>query len=122
MKPESFQVAEDAVRELALTYPETVEDHPWGHSAFKVKKKIFVILGGTDEQLTVSVKLPSSGRLALALPFAAPTGYGLGKSGWVTGTFAPADRIPVDRLLEWVDESYRAVAPKKLVAKLDEPR
>lgn len=120
--PSPFQSTEDAIREQALTYPEAHEDHPWGHSAFKVKKKIFVILGGTEEQLTVSVKLPSSGRLALALPFAAPTGYGLGKSGWVTATFAPTDRIPIDRLLEWVDESYRAIAPKKLIAALDGER
>ena len=118
-KPKSFRETESALRDFALRYPGATEDHPWDHVAFKVKGKMFVILGGTDEVLSVTCKLPSSGRLALVLPFASPTGYGLGKSGWVTAQFVPTDKIPVDRLLEWIDESYRTVAPKKLVAELD---
>lgn len=114
-----FRKAEAALRAIALQFPEAAEDHPWGHTAFKVKGKMFLVLGGTAEQLTVTAKLPSSGRLALALPFATPTGYGLGKSGWVTATFAPGEPIPLDRLGEWAEESYRAVAPKKLVAQYD---
>jgi hypothetical protein len=52
------------------------------------------------------------------MPFAQPTGYGLGKSGWVTLEFSPDDRLPTNMLFGWVEESYRAVAPKKLVAQL----
>jgi predicted DNA-binding protein (MmcQ/YjbR family) len=118
-RPKSFDQAEGSLKAVALNYPGAHEDHPWGHTAIKVKGKVFVIFGGTDDHLGVTCKLPSSGRLALALPFASPTGYGLGKSGWVTAQFGPDDAIPVDRLCEWVDESYRAVAPKKLVAELD---
>ncbi len=66
-----------------------------------------------------SVKLPESGPDALDLPFAKPTGYGLGKSGWVSATFEPKDRPPAEILKEWILESYRAVAPKKLVAELE---
>ena len=29
------------------------------------------------------------------------------------------DEVPVDLLEEWIDESYRAVAPKTLVKQLD---
>jgi predicted DNA-binding protein (MmcQ/YjbR family) len=118
-RPKSFEQAENNLKAVALNYPGAHEDHPWGHTAIKVKGKVFVIFGGTDEELGITCKLPSSGRMALALPFASPTGYGLGKSGWVTAQFGPADAVPVDRLCEWVDESYRAVAPKKLVAELD---
>ena len=46
----------------------------------------------------------------------APTGYGLGKSGWVSVQFAPREKPPMDLMRAWIDESYRAVAPKKLVA------
>lgn len=53
------------------------------------------------------------------LPFSSPTAYGLGKSGWVTATFALKDAPPVDLLKAWIDESYRAQAPKKLIAQLD---
>ena len=68
--------------------------------------------------LSLSVKLPGSATLALDLPFASPTGYGLGKSGWVTARFGPREKPPVAVLERWIDESYRAVAPKKLVARL----
>jgi hypothetical protein len=52
------------------------------------------------------------------LPFTEPTGYGLGKSGWVSAKFPPGKKLPVDLLKEWIDESYRAQAPKKLVASI----
>jgi len=110
--------AEDRLRELALAFPEVREEFPWGHSAMKVKGKAFVFLSASEEGLSLSMKLPSSGVMALMLPFASPTGYGLGKSGWITCQFAPGDEIPFELLQEWLDESYRAIAPKKLVAKL----
>jgi hypothetical protein len=56
--------------------------------------------------------------VALMLPFTKPTGYGLGKSGWVSASFADGDDPPVEMLKEWIDESYRAQAPKKLVKTL----
>ena len=84
----------------------------------KVRGKVFLFLGRSDGGLSLSVKLPHSGILALGLPFATPTAYGLGKSGWVTARFGAHDRPPVEMLCQWVDESYRAVAPKKLVAAL----
>ena len=56
--------------------------------------------------------------MALLLPFATPTGYGLGKSGWVSAHFVASDDPPLALLREWIDESYRAVAPKTMVAKL----
>ncbi len=53
------------------------------------------------------------------LPFTEPTHYGLGKSGWVTALFDGEDAPPMEMLKAWIDESYRAQAPKKLVAELD---
>jgi hypothetical protein len=47
-----------------------------------VKGKIFLILVMHEGKLGVTMKLPESGKSALALPFATVTGYGLGKSGW----------------------------------------
>jgi predicted DNA-binding protein (MmcQ/YjbR family) len=118
-KSKNLHQAEAALRDFALTFPGAVEEHPWGHIAIKVKGKMFLILGGEEPRLSVTTKLPLSGRLALLLPFATPTGYGLGKSGWVTGDFGATDDVPVERLCEWIEESYRAIAPKKMVAELD---
>ena len=112
---------EEVLRQFALKFPEATEDHPWGHIAIKVKGKIFAMLSGPEDTFNVTCKLPSSGRMALALPFAAPTGYGLGKSGWVTASFKSGDAVPLDRMAEWIEESFRAVAPKKLVAAWDNP-
>ena len=111
--------AASLLRDFALGYPEAREDFPWGERVVKVRDKVFVFLGRDEEgDVGVSVKLPSSGLLALGLPFAAPTGYGLGKRGWVTARFGPKDKPPVELLQQWIDESYRAVAPKQLVATL----
>ena len=35
----------------------------------------------------------------------------------MTARFEGKDNVPVPLLLEWIDESYRAVAPKKLMPK-----
>ncbi len=104
------------LRAAALAYPETVEDFPWGHSAFKVRgKKAFCFLAGAEDGgFSATMKLPFRSADALAHSFAEPTGYGLGNSGWVTCRFAAKDKPPVARLVDWLDESWRAVAPKGL--------
>jgi len=117
----SQQKAHDELRTFALKYPEAWEDFPWDHSVYKVKTKIFVSLSHheKDNHLYVTTKLPISHEIAVTLPFAEPAGYGLGKSGWVTAKFGPDDDIPLHTLMEWIDESYRAIAPKKLLATLE---
>ncbi len=109
------------LRAFALKLPGAHEDFPWGERVAKVGGKVFVFLGKPAGKggLSLAVKLPVSSSDALDLPFTAPTGYGLGKSGWVTATFAPGEEPPVEILTAWIEESYRAVAPKKLVAELD---
>src|SRR4029077_1175898 len=109
----------DILKTAALAYPEAWEDHPWGETVIKVRAKIFLFLHEGEEGLRLSVKLPRSREFALEYPFTKPTGYNLGKSGWVTASFAAKEKPPLDVLEAWLDESYRAVAPKKLVAALD---
>ena len=105
----------DRIRAFALSYPEAHEDFPWGESAFKVRKKVFLFLHRTAEGYSLSTKLPRTHEFALDYPFTRPTGYGLSRSGWVTNRFAADEADPPYDLLEaWIDESYRAVAPKKL--------
>jgi predicted DNA-binding protein (MmcQ/YjbR family) len=120
-KASPFSKPMAALRKAALAYPETREDHPWGESAFKVRDKVFLFMSDAEEQLRLTVKLPESRGFALLLPFTQPTGYGLGKSGWVTASFSPGDAIPLPMLLDWMEESFCAVAPKKLVAGLAGP-
>jgi predicted DNA-binding protein (MmcQ/YjbR family) len=109
-----------ALRKHALRYPEAVEDHPWGDDVIKVKGKIFVILfAGADGGFGMSAKLPETHELALTLKYTRPTPYGLGRAGWVTAQLAKGERIDLDLCRDWIDESYRAIAPKTLVKALD---
>ena len=107
------------LRAVALAYPETNEEFPWGESAIKVRGKTFVFMRDSDGELSLSVKLPHSCEFALEYPFTAPTGYGLSRAGWVTARFDSKGKPPLDILEAWIGESYRAVAPKTLVKTLD---
>ena len=120
MAKKTLESMELLLRDYAMSFPEATEDFPWGHRAIKVKKKVFLFLGGEakPKELSLSVKLPSSRDMALDLPFAEPTGYGLGKSGWVSASFTKIADVPIDLLKEWIKESYRAIAPKKLGAQV----
>ncbi len=117
--------AEKALKAYALSLPEAVEEHPWQHDAIKVRRKTFLFLSGaqrTDGSFSLSVKLPESAEVVLLMPFASPTGYGLGKSNWVTAEFANGEEVPVEMLKAWIAESYCAIAPKTLSRQLAESR
>ena len=120
--PDPLEVRE-AVRTFALALPEAYEDFPWGGSVAKVNKKVFVFLGSDDgghrPGFTVKLKDTAVHEHALTVPGAEPAGYGLGKAGWVSVPFGDGGP-PVEVLCEWVEDSYRAVAPKRLVARLNE--
>lgn len=109
------------VRAFGLGLPGAHSKAPWPtHDDLAVNNKTFAYLPTEGEPFSLSCKLLYTGEVALKLPFASPTGYGLGKSGWVT--FAPADpELPeLEQLKAWVEESYRAQAPRKLVKELDD--
>lgn len=107
----------DALLRFGLTLPGAFEDHPWGETVLKAKGRVFVFLGRAGEPLRFSVKLPRSGERLLDQPWAEPTGYGLGKSGWLTLT--PDGSLSAAELCALIEESYRAVATKTLVKQLD---
>ena len=106
---------QDELRRFALTFPQTHEDHPWGETALKVARKIFVFLGDAGGGIRMTVKLEESHLAALELPFCQPAAYGLGKSGWVTVSFEAKEPVPVSLLRDWIEESFRNVAPRRLV-------
>lgn len=105
---------------FALGLPGAFEDSPWGERVVKVNKKIFVFLGSpTAEAPGLTIKLTASLDHALSVDGAAPAGYGLGRAGWVS---LPVGELELGLLTDWVEESYRNVAPKRLVAELDRDR
>ena len=110
----------DELERFALSLPEAWADTPWGDRVVKVAKKIFVFLSSAGaERQGLTVKLPDSHDHGLSFEGAVLPGYGLGKHGWVT---IYVDGVPKEErevLFDFVEESYRAVAPKTLVKRLD---
>jgi predicted DNA-binding protein (MmcQ/YjbR family) len=108
----------DRLEEIALVLPEAirVDIEAWeGEPTFRVRNKNFVF---TDPEVTgISVKLPKEEAEAVVAtdPGAVPTGYGLGRHGWVSVLIAEdADDDRWQQVTEWVRTSYTMVAPKKL--------
>ncbi|MGW6398400.1 MmcQ/YjbR family DNA-binding protein [Streptomyces sp. NPDC055134] len=103
--------------------PGATEDFPWGETVAKVNKKVFVFLGVDDGScpmgLTVKLRDEEAHAHALTTPGAEPAGYGLGKAGWVQIPLDAKGAPGAELLCDWVEESYRTVATKKLVAELD---
>ncbi len=110
----------DTAEQFGLSLPEAWLDSPWGDRVVKVGKKIFLFVSGPEsERPVITVKVPDSRDHALSYPEAFPTRYGLGKHGWVT---IFVDTVPEEErevLLDFVEESYRAVATNTLVKRLD---
>ena len=108
------------LRAFGLAYPGAHTKSPWpGHLDLAVNDKTFAYLSIEGDPFSISCKLPESCDVALMLPFCKPTAYGLGKSGWVSASF-PENKVPsVEMLKQWIDESYRAQAPKKFLKQLE---
>jgi predicted DNA-binding protein (MmcQ/YjbR family) len=103
------------LEDIVARLPEAqrVDIAEWGgEPTFRVRGKNFVFTN--QEATTLSVKLPKEEAAAVVATEAGvePTGYGLGRHGWISLTVA-AD-TDWQQLEEWVRTSYALVAPKKL--------
>jgi hypothetical protein len=124
----------DTVRAFALQLPAAEEDFPWGETVIKVRRKpgappwrkdgqgvhgpMFLWMGQRSVAApAVCVKLTRSYEEAVAVAQAEPTTIsGLGQWGWLTVRLGAVD---ADLACDWVEESYRNVAPTRFVAELD---
>lgn len=106
----------------ALRLPEAWEDHPWGETVVKVRKKVF-LFAGSRRRRQARARIGEIARVrrgGTRLPGArSRPGYGLGRSGWVT---VPLVGVPSGLVEDWVEESYRCVAPERLTALLESGR
>ena len=107
------------IRDLALSFPETYEDAPWGHPVFKVgDNKMFAAMSDGEASVTLTVKLtPEEREIALHFPHVSVARY-VGRYGWVTT--AVSDDETLKSALEWLRESYWLKAPAKLRSSVEE--
>ena len=111
------------LRKAALSLPGTNEGTSCNKAAFKAGAKNFFFMGegkGPERgAFTTMLKLTDSLAAAKKLAKAKPDNYSVGGAGWVNAEFDKGDGPPAGLLEGWIEESYRALAPKKLVAELD---
>jgi predicted DNA-binding protein (MmcQ/YjbR family) len=100
----------DRIRELALSFPQSYEDSPWGFPVFKVAdNKLFAWLTEDDGRTEVTLKLTREEReIAELLPWVRTASH-VGRYGWVTATVTDEETLVA--ALEWVRESYWLKAP-----------
>jgi predicted DNA-binding protein (MmcQ/YjbR family) len=103
---------------IALRLPEAerVDIEAWdGEPTFRVRGKNFVFTDKAAQGLSVKLPMEEAAAVVATDPDAKPTGYGLGRHGWVSvqvGENAGASRW--QQVEEWVRTSYTLVAPKAL--------
>ena len=107
----------EALRTLGLQYPEAHEGIACEGTAVekrtvRARDKAFLFVGAEEAMFKLGDSLPEATRLASQ----APDRCKVGAHGWVT--VRDVDAIPDGVLERWVDESYRLIAPKALVASL----
>lgn len=109
------------LQEFASSYPEVNESPSCVNRSFKAGKKSFLFLGEKpDGMLRLMVKLDNGIDTAQAVAKENPDGWKVGGPGWITGNFTEEMAPPLDTLTAWIDESYRLLAPKTLVAQLED--
>lgn len=116
---------EQRIEAIVGRLPEAVrvDIEAWdGEPTFRVNGKNFVFAG--QDFTGISVKLPKEEAAATVASDTAvtPTGYGLGKHGWVSVALpAKMSAARWTQVEEWIRTSYTLVAPKKLARQvLDE--
>lgn len=108
----------ERVEAIVARLPEAVrvDIEAWGgEPTFRVNGKNFVF--ANPDATSVSVKLPPEEATAVVAsdPLAEPTGYGLGRHGWVSvGIAGRTPRTRWQEIEEWIRTSYTLVAPRRL--------
>jgi predicted DNA-binding protein (MmcQ/YjbR family) len=101
---------------LALPEAERVDIEAWdGEPTFRVNGKNFVFASADGRGFSVKLDKEEAAAVVASDDAVVPTGYGLGRHGWVSVTL-PA-RVSAARwteITEWVRTSYTLVAPKRL--------
>jgi len=109
----------DRLLAIVLTLPGAYEDHPWGSIHCKVQEKIFVGWGRHDDgKMSLGFKTDKSLQsMLIASDKRFTMAKYVGKHGWVDMALGPKPNW--DEVEQFIVESYRLIAPKKLLKELD---
>ena len=98
-----------------LPEAERIDIAEWGdHPTFRVRGKNFVFSDHTAENLSLKLSKEEAAAVVASDPHVEPSGYGLGRHGWIALALVKPDAARWNEVEEWVRTSYTLVAPKKL--------
>jgi predicted DNA-binding protein (MmcQ/YjbR family) len=112
----------DRLQEIAARLPETqrLDIEAWdGEPTFRVNGKTFIF--SAPDASGISVKLPKEEAAAVVATDAdaEPTGYGLGRHGWISVSIpARTSATRWREIEEWIRTSYTLIAPQKLARRV----
>jgi predicted DNA-binding protein (MmcQ/YjbR family) len=108
----------DRLEEVVARLPqaERVDVEAWdGEPTFRVSGKTFIFSAPDASGISVKLTKEEAAAVVATDPDAEPTGYGLGRHGWVSVSIPNTTRAKRWREIEeWIRTSYTLVAPKKL--------
>ena len=98
-----------------LPEAERVDIEAWGDEpTFRVRGKTFIFSDHRARTLSVKLSKAEAAAVVATDPTAQPTGYGLGRHGWVSVQIGAGGRDRWQQVEEWVRTSYTLVAPRAL--------
>ncbi len=112
----------ERIEKLALSLPEAqrVDIEAWGgEPTYRVRGKNFVFTDAAGRGVTVKLSKEEAEAVVATVEDAHPTGYGLGRHGWVSVDLPK--RLSAARwqeVEEWILTSYSLVAPKTLARRI----
>jgi predicted DNA-binding protein (MmcQ/YjbR family) len=108
----------ERVERIVARLPEAVRVNieAWGgEPTFRVRGKNFIFTDAEATSLSVKLSRDEAAAVVASDPLAEPTGYGLGRAGWVSVKVAGrTSQKRWQELEEWIRTSYTLVAPKRL--------
>lgn len=114
----SFDDALDKLRAICLVLPDTKETLTWGMPHFRVGEKIFCGCADISGRPAVGLKMePAESVMLMKVPGVEKSPYSRKGDGWVTidpGIFDDWDEIE-----QLIVGSFRLIAPKRTVARMD---
>jgi hypothetical protein len=105
----------EAVRKLALSFPEAEEQDHWGKPSYRIKKKIFATLWLKEKKVVLKLNaLDQSVFCDFKNEVFYPVPGAWGKQGW---TMVDLKKVRKDMFEDALELSFKAVAPKTIVKK-----
>ena len=106
-------------RRIALSLPEAEERETWGEATFRVRNRIFAMLGSDGKGASIKSTHDEQQALIAADPETFSLPPYVAAHGWVGVQLSSADAGELEELLI---EAWRLTAPKRMVKAFDEAR